>query len=159
MHTWACIVNTIIVISIPDWGASSSWLPVGKMILASIFVCFCIASAVNYLRIRRQRGLVVNLKGPFTWPLVGGMHKIVLLTQKSTFSICKWYWEWWLSFGRFLPAQHEVPQQVWSTESLLGLSQTLHTCRRSGTGKATAAEWNPSGDRLRTDGELAGREC
>lgn len=57
---------------------------VHNMILASIFVCFCLASAFNYFRQRRQRGFVVNLKGPFAWPLMGAMHKIVLLTPNST---------------------------------------------------------------------------
>ncbi|KAH8398882.1 hypothetical protein KR222_010119 [Zaprionus bogoriensis] len=55
------------------------------MILASIFVCFCLASAFHYFRTRRQRRLVANLKGPFAWPLLGAMHKIVLLTQKNFF--------------------------------------------------------------------------
>lgn len=67
-------------------------LAVCKMILAGIFACFCLASAVNYLRTRRQRHLVANLKGPFSWPLLGAMHKIVLLTQKSMLSKLRERW-------------------------------------------------------------------
>ncbi|EDW93769.2 probable cytochrome P450 316a1 [Drosophila yakuba] len=53
------------------------------MILTTTFVCFCLASAFNYFRTRRQRSLIKNLKGPFTWPLMGAMHKLLFLTPKN----------------------------------------------------------------------------
>ncbi|KAL7733197.1 hypothetical protein ACLKA6_004709 [Drosophila palustris] len=52
------------------------------MISAGIFLCLCLVSAFNYFRQRRQRKFVANLKGPFAWPLVGSILKIVLLTPK-----------------------------------------------------------------------------
>ncbi|KAM8709140.1 hypothetical protein ACLKA7_016019 [Drosophila subpalustris] len=57
------------------------------MISAGIFLCLCLVSAFNYFRQRRQRKFVANLKGPFAWPLVGSILKIVLLTPKSTLFI------------------------------------------------------------------------
>uniref|UniRef100_A0A6P4ER39 Probable cytochrome P450 316a1 n=1 Tax=Drosophila rhopaloa TaxID=1041015 RepID=A0A6P4ER39_DRORH len=55
------------------------------MILTTTFVCFCLASAFNYFRTRRQRSLIKNLKGPFTWPLLGSMHKLLFLSPKNFF--------------------------------------------------------------------------
>ncbi|EDV50460.2 probable cytochrome P450 316a1 [Drosophila erecta] len=55
------------------------------MILTTTFVCFCLASAFNYFRTRRQRSLIKNLKGPFTWPLMGAMQKLLFLTPKNFF--------------------------------------------------------------------------
>ncbi|XP_034109444.1 probable cytochrome P450 316a1 [Drosophila albomicans] len=95
------------------------------MILASIFVCFCLASAFNYYRTRRQRKFVANLKGPFTWPLVGSMHKIVLLTQKNFFQHSSKYLakygilsRCWIFHRLFIPvADLELAKQLLQSES------------------------------------------
>ncbi|KAH8240094.1 hypothetical protein KR032_011187 [Drosophila birchii] len=55
------------------------------MILTTTFVCFCLASAFNYFKTRRQRSRIKNLKGPFTWPLLGSMHKLLFLQPKNFF--------------------------------------------------------------------------
>ncbi|EDW69009.1 probable cytochrome P450 316a1 [Drosophila virilis] len=103
------------------------------MILASIFVCFCLASAFNYFRQRRQRGFVVNLKGPFTWPLMGAMHKIVLLTpnnffQRSADYLAKYgaFSRCWVFHRLFIPvADWELAQQLLHSESHLETGHEL----------------------------------
>ncbi|KAH8365888.1 hypothetical protein KR093_006912 [Drosophila rubida] len=95
------------------------------MILASIFVCFCLASAINYCRTRRQRKFVANLKGPIAWPLVGAMHKIVLLTQKNFFQHGSKYLakygtltRCWIFHRLFIPvADLELAKQLLESDS------------------------------------------
>ncbi|XP_037940135.1 probable cytochrome P450 316a1 [Teleopsis dalmanni] len=55
------------------------------MILITIFVCFCLASAFNYFKTRKQRAFITNLKGPFTFPLWGSMQKVFILSSKNYF--------------------------------------------------------------------------
>ncbi|EDW73145.1 uncharacterized protein Dwil_GK17388 [Drosophila willistoni] len=103
------------------------------MILTSIFVCFCVASAINYLKTRRQRKTIKNLKGPFTWPLLGSMHKLLLLTPKNFFHRSSTYLAKYGKFSRcwvfhrlFIPvADRELAQQLLHNEQYLETGNEL----------------------------------
>ncbi|XP_017864388.1 PREDICTED: probable cytochrome P450 316a1 [Drosophila arizonae] len=103
------------------------------MILASIFVCFCLVSAFNYLRQRRQRGFIKNLGGPFTWPLMGAMHKIVLLSPKNFFERSSVYLakygavsRIWVFHRLFIPvADLELAKQLLQSETHLETGHEL----------------------------------
>ncbi|KAH8362735.1 hypothetical protein KR084_000393 [Drosophila pseudotakahashii] len=97
------------------------------MILTTTFVCFCLASAFNYFRTRRQRSLIKNLKGPFTWPLMGAMHKLLFLQPKNFFKRSTEYLAKYGSLSRcwvfhrlFIPlADLELSRQLLDSESHL----------------------------------------
>ncbi|EDV97039.1 GH14889 [Drosophila grimshawi] len=103
------------------------------MILPSIFVCFCLASAVNYFRTRRQRKFITNLKGPFSFPLTGALLKIVLLTPKNFFKRSADYLgkygaltRCWIFDRLFIPvADLELAKQLLHSESHLETGQKL----------------------------------
>ncbi|XP_054733205.1 probable cytochrome P450 316a1 [Anastrepha obliqua] len=56
------------------------------MIVICIFISLTIISAVNYYKTRRKRALITNLSGPFALPLIGSVHKFLLLTPKNFLS-------------------------------------------------------------------------
>ncbi|EDW50851.1 probable cytochrome P450 316a1 [Drosophila sechellia] len=97
------------------------------MILTTTFVCFCLASAFNYFRTRRQRSLIKNLKGPFTWPLMGAMHKLLFLTPKNFFQRSTEYLTKYGTFSRcwvfhrlFIPlADLELSRQLLENDTHL----------------------------------------
>ncbi|XP_034481511.1 probable cytochrome P450 316a1 [Drosophila innubila] len=97
------------------------------MISAGIFVCLCLVSAFNYFRTRRQRKFIANLKGPFTFPLVGSVYKIVFLTPRNFFqSSAKYLSKYgtlsrcWLFHRLFIPvADLELAKQLLHSESHL----------------------------------------
>ncbi|XP_016955365.1 probable cytochrome P450 316a1 [Drosophila biarmipes] len=97
------------------------------MILTTTFVCFCLASAFNYFRTRRQRLLIRNLKGPFTWPLMGAMHKLLFLKPKNFFQRSTEYLTKYGSLSRcwvfhrlFIPlADMELSRQLLESETHL----------------------------------------
>ncbi|KAI8040586.1 probable cytochrome P450 316a1 [Drosophila gunungcola] len=97
------------------------------MILTTTFVCFCLASAFNYFRTRRQRLMIRNLKGPFTWPLMGAMHKLLLLSPKNFFKCSTEYLTKYGSLSRcwvfhrlFIPlADMELSRQLLESETHL----------------------------------------
>ncbi|KAH8375179.1 hypothetical protein KR200_000784 [Drosophila serrata] len=97
------------------------------MILTTTFVCFCLASAFNYFRTRRQRLRITNLKGPFTWPLLGSMHKFIFLKPKSFFKRSAEYLTKYGSLSRcwafhrlFIPlADLELARQLLESEKHL----------------------------------------
>ncbi|XP_017039578.1 probable cytochrome P450 316a1 [Drosophila ficusphila] len=97
------------------------------MILTTTFVCFCLASAFNYFRTCRQRGLIRNLKGPFTWPLVGSMHKLLFLKPKNFFQRSTEYLtkygslsRCWIFHRLFIPlADLELSRQLLESENHL----------------------------------------
>ncbi|KAH8305550.1 hypothetical protein KR059_000465 [Drosophila kikkawai] len=97
------------------------------MILTTTFVCFCLASAFNYFRTRRQRSRIRNLKGPFPWPLLGSMHKLIFLQPKSFFKRSAEYLKKYGSLSRcwvfhrlFIPlADLELARQLLESENHL----------------------------------------
>ncbi|KAH8270579.1 hypothetical protein KR018_012043 [Drosophila ironensis] len=97
------------------------------MILTATFVCFCLASAFNYLRTRRQRGLISNLRGPFAFPLVGSMHKLLFLRPTNFLRRSQEYLSQFGSFSRiwifhrlFIPVSDlELSRQLLESEQHL----------------------------------------
>ncbi|XP_017100159.2 probable cytochrome P450 316a1 [Drosophila bipectinata] len=97
------------------------------MILTTTFVCFCLASAFNYFRTRRQRSLIRNLKGPITWPLMGSIQKLVFLSPKNFFKQSKDYLakfglfsRCWIFHRLFIPlADLELTRQLLESEKNL----------------------------------------
>ncbi|XP_017066729.1 probable cytochrome P450 316a1 [Drosophila eugracilis] len=97
------------------------------MILTTTFVCFCLASAFNYFRTRRQRSLIKNLKGPFTWPLLGAIHKLLFLKPKNFFKQSAEYLSQygtlsrcWVFHRLFIPlADLELSRQLLESETHL----------------------------------------
>ncbi|KAH8257477.1 hypothetical protein KR038_010407 [Drosophila bunnanda] len=103
------------------------------MILTTTFVCFCLASAFNYFRTRRQRLRITNLKGPFTWPLLGSMHKLLFLKPKNFFKRSAEYLakygtlsRCWAFHRLFLPlADLELARQILESEKHLETGSEL----------------------------------
>ncbi|KAH8379385.1 hypothetical protein KR009_004533 [Drosophila setifemur] len=103
------------------------------MILTTTFVCFCLASAFNYFRTRRQRQRIRNLKGPFTFPLVGSMHRLLFLKPKNFFQQSAKYLNEFGSFSRcwifhrlFIPlADLELTRQLLESEKHLDTGYEL----------------------------------
>ncbi|KAH8322460.1 hypothetical protein KR067_011522 [Drosophila pandora] len=97
------------------------------MILTTTFLCFCLASAFNYFRTRRQRLLIKNLKGPITWPLMGSIQKLVFLNPKNFFKQSKDYLtkfglfsRCWIFHRLFIPvADLELTRQLLESETSL----------------------------------------
>ncbi|XP_022214226.2 probable cytochrome P450 316a1 [Drosophila obscura] len=97
------------------------------MILTTTFLCFCLASAVNYFRTRRQRLHIRNLGGPFTWPLLGAMHKLLFLKPQNFFRRSQEYLvkygavtRLWVFHRLFMPlADLELARQVLQSEQHL----------------------------------------
>ncbi|XP_034657165.1 probable cytochrome P450 316a1 [Drosophila subobscura] len=97
------------------------------MILTTTFLCFCLASAINYFRTRRQRSYIKNLGGPFTWPLLGAMHKFLFLKPQNFFQRSHAYLvkygsvtRLWVFHRLFMPlADLELAKQVLQSEQHL----------------------------------------
>ncbi|EDW26348.1 GL26516 [Drosophila persimilis] len=97
------------------------------MILTTTFLCFCVASAINYFRTRRQRSLIKNLGGPFSWPLMGAMHKLLFLKPQNFFQRSHEYLakygavtRLWVFHRLFMPlADLELAKQVLQSEQHL----------------------------------------
>ncbi|XP_067647179.1 probable cytochrome P450 316a1 [Eurosta solidaginis] len=121
------------------------------MIVICIFLSLTIISAVNYMKTRRKRALITNISGPLALPLIGSVHKFLLLTPQNFLTKSRNYLNkfgtlshCWLFERLFvLTADYEfVTQLLHSTDHLTtGYNNLLQPVFGNGMLRRDGEEW------------------